>query len=40
MNRWVVRIMGLLLILMLFFVLNHMKNTLEELAKTQQSAPR
>jgi YbbR domain-containing protein len=39
MNRWAVRILGLFLIVMLFLVLNHMKNTLEELARTQQTAP-
>ncbi len=36
MNRWTVRIAGILLLLMLFLVLNHMKRTLEELQQSQQ----
>ena len=35
-NRWAVRIAGIMLILALLFVLNHMKKTLEQLQQNQQ----
>lgn len=39
-NRWGIRIAGILLILVLFFVLNQMKKTLEQMQEMQQqSAP-
>jgi hypothetical protein len=38
-NRWAVRIAGIMLILVLLFVLNQMKRTLEQLQESQQSAP-
>jgi hypothetical protein len=39
-NRWAVRIAGILLILALFFVLNHMKRTYEQLQQTHQQQTR
>ena len=41
MSRWTIRIFGLLLILMLFFVMGQMMKTLRILQqKQEQSAPR
>jgi uncharacterized integral membrane protein len=39
MNRWVVRIVGLFLILALLLVLNAMQNQLKQLAASRQPAP-
>jgi hypothetical protein len=36
MNRWAVRIMGLLMVLILFLVMFQMLNTLKRLADSQQ----
>jgi steroid 5-alpha reductase family enzyme len=42
MNRWAVRLMGILLVLFLLFVLWGMKRTLEQMQdqRSQQHAPR
>jgi hypothetical protein len=39
MNRWVVRIFGLLLVLALLLVLNSIQNQLKQLAATRPSPP-
>ena len=40
MSRWTIRIFGLLLVLMLFFVMGQMLKTLRVMQQQQQSAPR
>ncbi len=41
MSKWSIRILGLLLVLMLFFVMGHMLKTLRMIQQQQQqSAPR
>ena len=41
MNRWVIRLVGIMVLLVLFMMMIQMLNTLQRLAATQQqSAPR